>query len=175
MQVWARLGGRLKKADPKQRPWTTDAWRRAYENRQKPGAYQMKWGMTGQEHIHQFQLLPFCLPGLVQQEVISLNSKRPKGTPAVVDPSNECIVAVCSLLDYHAHNSRPYHSERQLHALHEEALSLIQMLRDIFKSRECRTPEYGRDDSRPASYNWWGFPKAHSWRHDAAARRLFGR
>jgi len=175
MQVWARLGGRLRKADPKQRPWTTNAWCRAYELRQKPPNWQMKWGMTGQEHSHQFELLPFCLPGLVQREVSCLNGQRPPGTPAVVDPSKECILAVCTLLDYNAHCASPYHSERSLRALHEEALALMRLLREIMPSRDCRTPLYGRDDSRPPTYDCWDIPKAHSLAHDAAGRRLFGR
>ena len=173
--VWARLGGRLKKADPKQRPWTTTAWHRAYEQRQKPGSYQMKWGMTGQEHTRQFELLPFCLPGLVQREVNDLNGHRTPGTPAVADPSRECILAVCTLLDYNAHNNRPFHSERTLHALQEKQLALIQLLKDLFPNRDCKTPEWGRDDSRSPMYECWGFPKAKSLTHDEAGWRLFGR
>ena len=176
LRIWARLGARLKTADPKQRNYTTDAWHRAFGDRQKPGAYQMKWGLTGQEHEHQFELLPFCLPGLVRVELRALTALTPPGSTAVEDPCNDCLLAVGSLLDYRSHFMRPYHSERSLQRLHEQALALLKLLRRIFPSRDCRMPVFGQEHTqRQPSWGVWTFPKAHAFWHLAAALRLFGR
>ena len=176
LRIWARLGARLKVADPKQRNYTTDAWHRAYADRPHPKAYQMEWGMTGQEIERQFELLPFCLTGLVRQEIRRLNTIRPPGAPCVEDPCDDCVLAASSLLDYRSRYSRPYHSERSIHMLHAQGLALLKLLRRVFPSRDTRTPVLGQlVGDRQSCWDIWSFPKAHALWHLAAALRLFGR
>lgn len=182
LAVCRRIGSRLKHADPLLKDWVAKAFERGFAAR-VAGHWQLKWSITGAEHLVLFGLLPFCLGDLVKEEVAVLNSARPPGVAPVVDPSRDIVTAVCGVLDWNENISASQISDTQLEHISEEGLAMLQMLKDIFPSRATNIPSREERDAvspahkaapQVAKRGAWLHPKAHQIAHRAAAVRLFG-
>jgi len=182
LAICRRIGSRLKHAEPLLKDWVSRAFERGFAAR-VAGHWQLKWSITGAEHLDLFGLLPFCLGDLVKEEVAALNRSKPPGVPPVVDPSREIVTAVCAVLDWNEHISASSISETELELVSEEGLAMMQMLKDIFPSRATNIPSHETRDAgrkahkvapQVAQRGPWLHPKHHQTAHRPAAVRLFG-